>query len=280
MTKRERELVESTREFEPCPFCGSGIVGALQKSTVPGDTLGVVGCGACGARGPSLFDAPEELRDRWNKRAAASVRELAAENERLRAFEDSLQRIADYCSGLMDDATGTAEELVKQLVEWQGQSIAEWEAEHERVLTENDSLRTALRGVLIFCCNRAGQQSTWHGYEKQREQAVAAAEKLLAPTAQRDELKRIADYCEVMLGGQPRSFVSGVAEKLVHRLVEWQAGLIEEGSQECGKLAAHLRAVLPLCWDDGCCNWCRHVVTDGLLHDPGCPVAEAEEAVR
>lgn len=54
-------------EFAPCPFCGSKVVGALLESTKPGDTLGVVGCGVCGASGPSLFDK-DELTARWNQR--------------------------------------------------------------------------------------------------------------------------------------------------------------------------------------------------------------------
>lgn len=65
----------ATTELRPCPFCGSGLVGPLAESSCPGDRLGVVGCGVCGASGPSLFDAGE-LVARWNARA-----ELAAERE-------------------------------------------------------------------------------------------------------------------------------------------------------------------------------------------------------
>ena len=56
-------------EFLPCPFCGSRLVGALQESTVPTDKLGVVGCGVCGAQGPSHSDDLDELTRLWNKRA-------------------------------------------------------------------------------------------------------------------------------------------------------------------------------------------------------------------
>ncbi len=57
----------ATEEFLPCPFCGSRIVGALLESTKPGDKLGVVVCGCCGASGPSLFEE-HELAWKWNQR--------------------------------------------------------------------------------------------------------------------------------------------------------------------------------------------------------------------
>ncbi len=60
----------SDPEFLPCPFCGSTIVGALQESSDKNAKLGVVGCGVCGARGPSLFEG-EELTRQWNSRASS-----------------------------------------------------------------------------------------------------------------------------------------------------------------------------------------------------------------
>lgn len=55
-------------DLKPCPFCGSSIVGVIEESDRPGDVLGVVSCGCCGASGPSLCE-PEEMVPRWNQRA-------------------------------------------------------------------------------------------------------------------------------------------------------------------------------------------------------------------
>jgi Lar family restriction alleviation protein len=57
----------ASEELQPCPFCGSDIVGVLEESTRPGDVLGRVSCGVCGADGPRLCERDEFVR-RWNQR--------------------------------------------------------------------------------------------------------------------------------------------------------------------------------------------------------------------
>lgn len=71
--RERREKDKNEHGLLPCPFCGSKIVGRLLESTDANDKLGIVGCGVCGACGPSLFEG-DELIIQWNARPAGMER--------------------------------------------------------------------------------------------------------------------------------------------------------------------------------------------------------------
>jgi transcription elongation factor Elf1 len=121
---------EPDSEFRPCPFCGSSLVGALTEAQVrdpatngmvpdPHAKLGVVGCGVCGAEGPSLCDTPEEMAAGWNRRATdeAAVDALREEKRRLIQESERDWQDAEASRGELEQRLADLEAAVKNLQE-------------------------------------------------------------------------------------------------------------------------------------------------------------------
>lgn len=94
------------REFLPCPFCGSTIIGIQARpwvASVAQSQIECANCGVCGANGPCLVDTEDELVAAWNTRQGLpDVTQLRADLDAARAEAKNQrlyvrQMISDEC---------------------------------------------------------------------------------------------------------------------------------------------------------------------------------------